>query len=258
MMMRFRTVVAALSVFLLLSFGALAQEADCLKCHAKKLKSGKVVHAAMDMGCATCHSGIDARKVPHKKTNTLAKGLTSEQPDLCYGCHDKTLFEKKNVHAAVGMGCTGCHNPHSSGNAKLLIAEPSALCVTCHDKTEFTRKVVHAPVAGGMCLSCHTPHASDETALLVKKPVEVCLECHPDVVTNPHATGGFSQKGHPLGVPKKSKKKSAEPPKDLLDPARPGKAFYCGSCHNPHSSEAQLLFRYGASAMALCQQCHKK
>jgi predicted CXXCH cytochrome family protein len=76
----------------------------------------------MGMGCASCHSALDAAKVPHKTTNKIAKGLSSAQPDLCYGCHDKTAFGKKTVHAAVGMGCTECHNPHSSKNVKLLRA----------------------------------------------------------------------------------------------------------------------------------------
>lgn len=268
-MMRLPTHFAALLLSLLIPFAASAQEIDCLKCHAK-LKSEKVVHAAMDMGCLTCHTGIDANKVPHKKTNAINKGLSAEQPELCYGCHDKALFSKNNVHAAVGMGCTGCHNPHSSRNARLLTAEPPALCVTCHDKAEFNKKNAHSPVAAGMCLSCHSPHASDEMALLLKKPVEVCLECHPDVPNKPHAIAGFSSRSHPVGmpepvvVPRKSKKKNQEPapePKpapEVTDPARPGKVFYCGSCHNPHSSNSPKLFRYKAlSTMELCVNCHK-
>ena len=83
-----------------------AAELNCTKCHGK-LAKGKFVHKALSMGCTACHGGIDTKAMPHKKTNALAKGLTSEPPGLCYGCHDKGIFTKKNVHAAVAMGCTG-------------------------------------------------------------------------------------------------------------------------------------------------------
>ncbi len=259
--MRSRLIPLALMFAVIIPALSLAQEIDCLKCHAR-LKSEKTVHPALDMGCPTCHTGIDARSVPHKKTIKIGKGLSSEQPGLCYGCHDKAAFGKANVHAAVGMGCTSCHNPHSSKNAKLLVSEAPDLCYNCHDKEAFTKKVVHSPVEGGMCLSCHSPHSSDQTALLLKKPAEVCLECHPDVSKKPHAIAV----GHPLGLPVVRKIKNKQTGKieekievrDVKDPARQGKQFYCGSCHNPHSSASPRLYRYPVrSAMELCSNCHK-
>ncbi len=269
---------------------AYSKDVNCLQCH-KKLILKKGNHQAVTMGCPSCHASLDATSVPHKSTGAAAKGLTSDQPelcyachdssvfskknvhaavgmgctgchnphsstndkllkskqpDVCYGCHDKSLFTKKTVHAAVDMGCTGCHNPHSSDNQKLLASLPPDLCFNCHDKSEFGRKNVHPPVAGGMCLSCHGPHSSDSPALLSQAPVALCLSCHPDVESKPHVIKGFSNKGHPLGN------------KDKADPKRPGKKFYCGSCHNPHSSDFMKLFRYGAKAkMGLCINCHK-
>jgi predicted CXXCH cytochrome family protein len=39
---------------------------------------------------------------------------------------------------------------------------------------------------------------------------------------------------------------------------RPGKPFYCGSCHNPHSTDSPLLFRFNAKSQTeLCINCHK-
>jgi len=262
-MKRFADIFAVFLLFVFIPGAALSQEIDCLKCHAK-LKSGKVVHGAMDMGCLSCHTGIDASAVPHKKTNAIGKGLSAEQPELCYGCHDKSKFTLKNVHPAVSMGCTGCHNPHSSANARLLIAAAPDLCFTCHDKAEFSKKNPHAPVKAGKCLGCHSPHASQEMALLLKKPVEVCLECHPNVPNKPHAIAGFSSNSHPIGMPKPVKvrkdKKDREPAPapETMDPARPGKVFYCGSCHDPHGSDSMKLFRYKVqSSMGLCVICHK-
>ena len=227
------------------SASAAAAEINCRSCHGK-LGKEKFQHAALGMGCLTCHSAIDASAMPHKKTNTIARGLTAEQPDLCYGCHDAAMFGKKTVHAAVGMGCTGCHNPHSTDGPKLLKSDPPGLCFTCHDKAEFSRKNVHVPVAGGMCMTCHTPHSSDTMALLTKEPVVLCLECHAAVEQKPHVIKGITGAGHPLGKGNK------------MDPKRPDKKFYCGSCHDPHSSDSGKLYRYPAKTkMALCINCHK-
>jgi len=244
-----------LCILLLLSLQvpslAAAEQIDCLKCHGKLAKE-KVLHPALSMGCTTCHDALNAKTVPHKIIGKTAKGLAADQPDLCYRCHDRAAFSKKTVHAAVGMGCTGCHNPHSSRNAKLLVSEPPDLCFTCHEKTKFTKKTIHAPVAGGMCLSCHVPHSSDEMALLKKKPFDTCLECHRDIMQKHAPLSGFSSKRHPLG---ESRKKKPEPPQD---PARPGKIFYCGSCHDPHSADGPRMYRFNAaSSMALCVNCHQ-
>jgi len=300
------TVVAAAGVFM--SFGARglsAADVDCSMCHPDLAKK-KTVHAAVNMGCPTCHTSLNAAEMPHKVTGKVAKGLSADQPDLCYGCHDKGIFSKKNVHAALAMGCASCHNPHSTDTQKLLVADMPGLCYNCHDKTKFENKTIHPPVAGGMCTSCHNPHSSDsqklllgeapdlcytchdkkifskknvhspvaggmclschgphataEMALLPKRPAAVCVECHPDVLKRPHALGGTS---HPLGavgaVEKKDGKGTEKKERILMDPARPGKEFSCGSCHNPHSSDSKGLMRYTIrNTFELCVNCHKK
>ncbi len=248
----FLTVVILASGLLLPAGNAsAAAQPDCLTCH-EDLSKGKVVHAAVQMGCTTCHSGIDANDIPHKKTNKLPKGLSAEQPDLCYGCHDKAKFIGKSIHAPVGIGsCTGCHSPHKSAHEKLLLKKTPELCYECHDKKDFAKKNVHMPVEGGMCLGCHKPHVAEEMALLKQDAIGLCFECHPAVRKTPHAVSGFSTAGHPIGLPLKKKK-------SVIDPARPGKKFYCGSCHNPHSSDWMKLFRYKANvAFEICDNCHK-
>ena len=35
-------------------------------------------------------------------------------------------------HEAVREGCTTCHNPHGSVNARLLVARNQTLCLRCH------------------------------------------------------------------------------------------------------------------------------
>lgn len=176
------------------------------------------------------------------------------QDKPCLDCHAERA-QKKVVHAAVQMGCVTCHAeldassvPHKSTgkNAKGLLAEAPALCANCHDKTLFEGKVVHGPVAAGMCLGCHDPHSSDNIGLLKKEPATLCLDCHSDIRKGPHVIAGFTRSGHPLGNDKK----------EVQDPLRPGKKFYCAACHEPHRSELPKLNRF-AKGMVSCQKCHK-
>ncbi|MDA8170017.1 MAG: cytochrome c3 family protein [Nitrospiraceae bacterium] len=219
-----------------------AAEVDCVSCH-KDLTEGKTVHPAVMMGCAVCHTGVDATKVPHKFTGKL--GLAAEPPDLCFNCHKREDFIAADVHPPVSMGmCTSCHNPHRSDQPKLLIAPIPDLCFNCHEKQEFTKKDVHAPVKAGQCLKCHMPHVSPNSKLLQKKGVFLCRQCHANIERQVHVVAGFSSAGHPL--------------KGKQDPLRKGKPFECLSCHVPHSSDWGRLFRYKANdAFGLCNYCHK-
>lgn len=244
---------------LLLVFGpgsAVADDADCLRCHTTLTRNKPVVHAALPMGCLPCHGDItDAQTIPHGKAADGKTGPAPDQARICYGCHDRSKFSGNTVHPALAMGCTPCHHPHASAHAKLLRADVPALCFTCHDKAAFSRKNVHPPVAGGMCLSCHAPHASDTYGILLKPPVELCSECHPAVAQAPHAIAGIGQSGHSVGLPKKDRKGKELAPPD--DPRRPDRPFTCASCHDPHSSDHRRLFRYAArSQMELCIHCH--
>jgi len=242
---------AILSIVLLMSSTALSQpKADgpqlvnCLDCHSD-LAPEKGAHPAIAMGCTACHTGIDASDVPHKIKNKIARGLSAVQPDLCYGCHDRSMFEKKVIHAAVGMGCTGCHNPHASKIPKLLVTDVPALCYTCHDKGMFTKKAVHPPVASGMCATCHSPHSSDQASLLLQPVADLCITCHATI------TGRHVLTNYGLG--------DVHPLKGKPDPSMAGQELSCISCHNPHSSSGQKLFRNETvSPAGLCLRCHTK
>lgn len=217
---------------------AFAEGPDCLMCH-EELSKGKVVHAALQMGCPACHTAIDAGDVPHKITNKIAKGLSSDQPDLCYGCHDKTKFDGKTVHPPVMGGmCTSCHNPHSTDAEKLLLSALPELCYTCHDKAMFSKRKAHMPVAVGKCLTCHEHHVSGKPSLLVKDVFELCTACHKAEGTGTHVLAGL---------------RGAHPVRKAADPSRPGKEMSCASCHNPHGSDFDKLF-YEAG---ICKRCHK-
>ncbi len=158
------------------------------------------------------------------------------------------MFTKKLIHGALGMGCNSCHNHHSSDYPKLTINKMPDLCFDCHDDNDFKGKMVHKPVADKMCMRCHDAHSSSNIALLDKEPNTLCIDCHRRVVRRPHAISvPGSTKGHPLGGADNAKP----------DPARTDKIFYCGSCHNPHSSDSNLLFRYPPkNNSGICTYCH--
>jgi len=253
----------------------------CLTCHDSSKFNKKVRHAALDMGCTTCHN-------PHVSENRAL--LTTSDPALCKGCHDGAMFEKKTKHAAMDMGCASCHTPHSTDSRKLLKDKIPELCYTCHSETLYYGPTIHAPVGQGECLSCHTPHSSENATLTTKSTEELCFtchakdsfmgtvtthnpvkegqclechlphisnnekllfrqgnlicrKCHADIEKNPHTVAGFSSPGHPVMGRK--------------DLARPGKIHSCLSCHLPHKSSNPYLFRYkGKTAFDLCTNCH--
>ncbi len=176
----------------------------------------------------------------------------------CLQCH-RALTEKKHVHPAVQMGCAVCHAdldagvlPHKVKGklAKGLSAEPPDLCHGCHDRKMFEGKFTHAPAAAGLCTTCHDPHASEHPKLARKAGAALCLDCHSEIANQPHVIAGFGRNSHPLGIEHKATV--------AQDPLRPGRTFYCGSCHEPHRADYARLTRLDAkSTTGFCQNCHR-
>jgi len=169
----FRPIYLTLLVLNFLALGvagqARAEEPACNGCH-EQLTVNKSIHAAMAMGCATCHSAVDASDVPHKITNRNPKGLVAKMKDLCFNCHDRAPFQKATVHGALMLGCTTCHNPHSTDHAHILKEEIPRLCLNCHEERLAVLKSAPHPIAGNeACSNCHHPHATDAPKLVRTK-----------------------------------------------------------------------------------------
>lgn len=213
----------------------LAQPPDlCYTCHSPF--QGKVRHPPIDL-CTSCHN-------PH--ASPWEKLLLIEPAKLCRDCHKEKLFDKRYVHGPVSLGlCTACHSPHDAENEKLLLQPDAQLCFICHYGDEFEKKNVHPPVKKGKCIVCHDPHSARGRFQLDGPINGVCGKCHPKVEKQTHVLQGFSAKKHPL--------------KGVADPVRPGRAFACTGCHNPHSSDSIRLFRYPAKkSFDVCVNCHEK
>jgi len=236
-----------------------AKENLCLSCHTTGLnvpeKGSR--HAALDMGCETCHL---THKVGADPTPENLKHLTKSAPALCVDCHDPKDASLQKAHQNQPFGtanCLQCHDPHQSTAPKLMAkfmhppfaekqcevchapakdgkvvltqADTRSLCVMCHGeqaKHIETAKVQH-PGAAGDCTDCHSPHASNTPGLPKTDAVNICLQCHADIA-------------------ELAKKRVQHQP-----------AFKdgCGTCHDAHGNDNEHLLRV-KDVNTLCLECH--
>ena len=230
----------------------------CLSCHQTGLnvpeKGSR--HAALDMGCDTCHT---THKTGAEPTMDNQFHLTKAAPALCLDCHDAKDADLQKAHQNqpfATANCLECHDPHQSASPKLMVkfmhppfearscdtchapakdgkvvltqADAKSICVTCHDdkpKLIDTSKVQH-PGAMGDCTDCHSPHASNQPGLPKTDSVTICLGCHSEI-------GDLSKKAvhH-----------------------QPAFVQGCATCHTPHGGDIDHLLR--AKGNALCLECH--
>ena len=245
---------------LLLPTSGAGKENLCLTCHTTGLhvpeKGSR--HAALDMGCDTCHL---THRTGASSDREFTNHLKKASPALCLDCHDAKDASLAKAHQGQPFAtadCITCHNPHESAKTKLMQAfvhPPFAdkqcevchapakdgrvaltqansreLCVMCHDaqaKAIEAAKVQH-PGAAGDCVDCHNPHASDQPGLPKTNRVTICLSCH-------------SEQEEQL----KTKRVHHSP------------AFQtgCTTCHEPHGGANQHLLR-ASDVNTLCLECH--
>jgi predicted CXXCH cytochrome family protein len=236
-----------------------AKENLCLSCHQTGLNvpKGGSRHAALDMGCDTCHTN---HKVGEGGKAEFRYLLTKSTPQLCIDCHDPKDESLQKAHQGQPFAtadCAQCHDPHQSSKPKLMQAflhmpfenkmcdtchqpakdgkvvlaqaDAKALCVSCHEdklKQIESAKVPH-PGAAGDCTDCHNPHASKSPGLPKTDPVSICLDCHTDIA-------------------ELAKKKVHHQP--VFEQG-------CAICHTPHGGDNDHLLR-AAAPNALCLECH--
>ncbi len=194
-----KAIASACFCLLLLFLPGLSDaEMQCSDCHPDK-SEGASVHAAVAMGCDSCHSGSHMGEQPAPK-------LIAEPPDLCFNCHDQGGFQKQVLHApAAGGLCLTCHTPHAGQHARLLTADTASLCTTCHDPQSSGRHVMARigsldthplqdrpdPSRTGQalsCVSCHHPHSAERERLFpgsASAGPNVCSLCHRKIVVAP-------------------------------------------------------------------------
>jgi len=137
----------------------------CFQCHAEIRAEFYLPqhHLVIEgkMNCVQCHD-------PHgqdimKPAGGLAMARLNQ---TCAQCHREQTKPVIFEHAALREGCTTCHSPHGSINAKLLTARDSNLCLRCHAQVQgagaaggiYIGNVDHSPLLPfGTCWTagCH-------------------------------------------------------------------------------------------------------
>jgi len=178
----------------------------CTSCHAAKgdfLKNTDNIHPPVKDSCVNCHD-------PHTEDYEFQLRADKDK-DICLTCHvDKQewITTVKSQHGAIniGQGCQNCHDPHGTGQPKMMkAATVKDMCLTCHSQSvtrdEDGKKLLnigkhldenpdwHGPIQWGDCAMCHNPHGSDNLRMLNKpfpstfysnfdKKNYICFECH--------------------------------------------------------------------------------
>ncbi len=157
---------------------AQAKSLICLKCHTANAtfnlhewNAGE--HSINDVTCSDCHN-------VHMGPDLIVRKW--EMANMCEGCHKEMKAEFSLIsHHPIPerkIFCTDCHNPHGSGDEKMLRAPTvKQTCTRCHAEKEGPFVYEHAENTED-CLSCHTPHGSVNNNLLTVRLPFLCLQCH--------------------------------------------------------------------------------
>ncbi len=116
----------------------------CFQCHLDKRGEFSLPHhhpvPEGKISCADCHN-------PHKGDAVKGGGTQlATEHQTCARCHTAQGGPFVFEHEAVHEGCTTCHNPHGSVNARMLVQRNQNLCLKCHFQQQTAAGVI---VIGG-------------------------------------------------------------------------------------------------------------
>jgi predicted CXXCH cytochrome family protein len=119
-------------------------ETVCFQCHPNVRGQFNLTshHGVPEgkMSCTDCHP-------PHKGSIFRGGGTSlASANDTCFRCHPAQRGPYVFEHEALREGCTTCHSPHGSVNAKLLTVRDANLCFKCH----FQQVTANQLVIGGV------------------------------------------------------------------------------------------------------------
>jgi DmsE family decaheme c-type cytochrome len=129
----------------------------CYSCHGTVQSAFmKPFHHRVNEGlvkCSDCHN-LHGGNTEHQLRSTGA------QDAVCFKCHTEKRGPFVFEHAPVKTeGCTACHTPHGSSNARLLTrARVNSLCLTCHSAlaTGMSSGNHYQNAARQSCVGCHS------------------------------------------------------------------------------------------------------
>jgi len=134
-----------------------AQPTLCFQCHADtKAAFNMTFHHQVNEGlikCSDCHD-------VHGTFGQSNLRSAADQSAICTKCHTDVRGPFVYEHTPVkAEGCTACHSPHGSQNARMLnMPSVNTLCNQCHSRVAVG--TVHGQGAGSdelePCTTCHT------------------------------------------------------------------------------------------------------
>jgi DmsE family decaheme c-type cytochrome len=151
----------------------------CYRCHNPvKAEFSRPYRHRVNEGlvqCTDCHNVHGAYRLAHSLRST------PEQNQICFRCHtDKQgpfAFEHEPVKTG---GCTACHTPHGSVNARLLkTSQVNILCLQCHTAS-FTQTAKDATVFPKAPQANPVPNPTGPVHNQALR-YQACTLCHPAI-----------------------------------------------------------------------------
>jgi DmsE family decaheme c-type cytochrome len=149
------------------------QPALCYQCHTdvKPAFSQPFHHKVNEglMSCSDCHD-------PHGTFQPKQLRTSAAQDAVCVKCHTETAGPWVYEHPPIKTeGCTSCHFPHGSPNARLLTrSNVNTLCMQCHSPSmnfnaPGTPSFHNQANQYQACTVCHTQiHGSNASSVFFK------------------------------------------------------------------------------------------
>ncbi len=233
----------AMSVLLILScfyVNAFASD-ECWDCHPVETDSADLtVHFDRDAQCDMCHGDPEEHLTQRDKSDNIINPASlgrARSNAVCLRCHEEKDKDIRERFSAVTNGhddlnCFDCHEAHMKVPATLddldnFKKNMSVDCAGCH---EDIYNVFYSSSHGESnltCSDCHKLHDIHTISQEVEQQIERCLFCHPTQDLE------FKYPNvHPLRE----------------------RQIKCTSCHNPHSSEHDLMLNEDGDD--LCELCH--